>query len=201
MAGFKGKFESVRQDWETPIELFDTINSEFNFTLDGAASETNKKCENYFSKDTDSMKVSWGSNVVWLNPPYGEKGGYSIKSWVEKSYKESLSGATVVMLIPARTNTNWFHDICLSHAEVRFIKGRPKFGGADHGLPQPLCYVIFKPPSKLIINMTEDAKKRALEAVQRLANVPMELSLKQWGEICRDLLAGINAPQPPEVEG
>lgn len=144
MAGFAGKFDSVRQDWATPQELFDTVNAEFNFTLDAAASDDNTKVKsNYFTADDNALVQDWGNNVVWLNPPYGNKTG-SLQEWVKKSHDASIKGATVVMLIPARTNTNWFHDICLAKGEVRFVRGRPKFGGATHGLPQPLCYIIFR---------------------------------------------------------
>lgn len=147
MGAFQGKFESARQDWETPLDLFEPLNEEFRFTLDAAASEENKKVERFFSKDDDGLTQSWGTHTVWLNPPYGD-GAAKMSDWVKKAYQESLTGATTVILIPARTNTNWFHDYCLAHAEVRFIKGRPKFGGATHGLPQPLCLVIFRPPSE-----------------------------------------------------
>lgn len=144
MAKFEGKFESARQDWETPDDFFAPINAEFGFTLDAAASDANKKVKRFFSEADDGLKQPWGKNVVWLNPPYGE-GKKPISAWVEKAYQESLTGATTVMLIPARTNTNWFHDFCLGKGEVRFVRGRPKFGGATHGLPQPLCLVIFRP--------------------------------------------------------
>jgi site-specific DNA-methyltransferase (adenine-specific) len=144
MAKFEGKFESAKQDWETPLSLFNVINDEFNFTLDAAASSENKKAEKFFCEADDGIIQDWGANTVWLNPPYGA-GKSPISAWVKKAYEASLTGATTVMLIPARTNTNWFHDYCLEKGEVRFIKGRPKFGGAEHGLPQPLCYVIFRP--------------------------------------------------------
>lgn len=144
MASFKGKFESSKQDWETPQSLFDDIDREFNFTFDAAASISNAKTERFFTQEDDALRQDWPIETYWLNPPYGAKSG-TLKQWVEKAYYASKKGSTVVMLIPARTNTNWFHDICLSKAEVRFIRGRPKFGGADHGLPQPLCYVIFRP--------------------------------------------------------
>ena len=143
MALFKGKFDSIKNDWETPSSLFDEINKEFGFTIDVAASPGNAKVATYITEDQDAMKVSWGGEVCWLNPPYGK--GYKLSAWVKKAYEESLNGATVVMLIPARTNTEWFHSYCLKYGEVRFIKGRPKFGGATHGLPQPLCFVIFRP--------------------------------------------------------
>lgn len=147
MATFDGKFESARQDWTTPRKLFDEIDREFGFTLDAAASRDNALCDQFLSEDDDAMFCDWGNHVVWLNPPYGSTGAYTLKRWVEKSLDASRRGATVVMLIPARTNTNWFHDCCLAFGEVRFVRGRPKFGGAKHGLPQPLCYVIFRPES------------------------------------------------------
>lgn len=144
MAGFGGKFESTRQDWPTPNETFAPLNAEFGFTLDAAASAENTKAPAFLTEADNAMTKDWGSHIVWLNPPYGS-GGYPLSGWVQKAHKASQAGATVVMLIPARTNTNWFHDYCLAHGEVRFVRGRPKFGDADHGLPQPLCIVIFRP--------------------------------------------------------
>lgn len=144
MAGFAGKFDSVRQDWETPQSLFAEINREFHFTLDAAASAHNAKVARYFTANDDALAQDWGNHTVWLNPPYGAKSG-SLQDWVKKAYAESVKGSTVVMLIPARTNTNWFHDFAIARGEVRFVRGRPKFGDATHGLPQPLCYVIFRP--------------------------------------------------------
>lgn len=144
MASFDGKFESTRQDWTTPDELFIEMDNRFHFTLDAAASAENTKVTKFFCEKDNSLQKSWKDEIVWLNPPYGNKSG-SLKDWVKKSYLESKNGATVVMLIPARTNTSWFHDICLKYGEVIFVKGRPKFGGATHGLPQPLCFVVFRP--------------------------------------------------------
>lgn len=144
MAGFAKKFESAKQDWATPDDVFDPINAEFKFTLDAAANASNARAKKYFSSKDDGLTQDWGKNVVWLNPPYGERAG-KLSDWIKKSLAASKLGATVVMLIPARTNTNWFHDLCLAQGDVRFLRGRPKFGGADHGLPQPLCFVIFRP--------------------------------------------------------
>jgi phage N-6-adenine-methyltransferase len=146
VASFAGKFESKRQDWTTPTDLFVPLREEFGFTLDAAASPDNALCENYLTAEDDALGVRWAPHVTWLNPPYGE-GSAPLSRWVAKARDEAQAGATVVMLIPARTNTNWFHDICLAQGEVRFVRGRPKFGGAKHGLPQPLCLVIFRPPS------------------------------------------------------
>lgn len=144
MASFKGKFESAKQDWETPIDLFNQMNDEFHFTLDAAASFENKKVSKFFSVEDDGLTQDWSNEIVWLNPPYGD-GKSKLVDWVKKAELERHKGATTVMLIPARTNTNWFHDICLKHGEVRFVRGRPKFGNAEYGLPQPLCFVIFRP--------------------------------------------------------
>lgn len=143
MASFDGKFESVKQDWTTPQDLFERLNTEFRFTLDVAASEHNSKCEWYICEEEDALTEDW-EGVCWLNPPYGE-GKNRLERWVEKAYLEANRGrAVVVMLIPARTNTNWWHKYCMNAAEVRFICGRPKFGGADHDLPQPLALVVFR---------------------------------------------------------
>lgn len=145
MSLFKHKFESAKQSWETPRDLFDRLNKEFNFNLDLAANEENKKCNNFYDKEKDSMTQEW-KGTCWLNPPYGEKAGYKLSQWVIKAYKESKKyNSTIVMLIPARTNTRWWHDYVMQAYEVRLICGRPKFGDATHGLPQPLAIVVFKP--------------------------------------------------------
>lgn len=138
-----GRFASRKQTWTTPDAIFAPLQAEFGFTLDAAASSENARAPLFFTEQQDGLSQDWGCHTVWLNPPYGETIG-GLAAWVRKAYSASLSGATVVMLIPARTNTAWFHDYCLAHGEVRFIKGRPKFGDADHGLPQPLCLVIFR---------------------------------------------------------
>ena len=138
MANFKTKFDSHKQDWETPDELFDPLNTEFGFTLDVCATVENAKCADYFTESDDALKRAW-HGVCWMNPPFGTQG-----AWVRKAYQEAQSGhATVVCLLPSRTNTNWWHDYCVN-GEIRFIRGRPKFKGAKHGLPQPLSIVIFR---------------------------------------------------------
>lgn len=138
------RYDSVQQVWETPVDVFGPINAEFNFTLDAAANWENTKTTAFFSEEQDGLRREWGKHVVWLNPPYGDKKN-KLVDWVRKSVDAAALGATVVMLIPARTNTGWFHDLCLKYGEVRFIRGRPKFIGCTHGLPQPLCFVIFRP--------------------------------------------------------
>ena len=138
MADFKTKFATGRQDWETPATVFDPLNAEFGFTLDVCATAENAKCVRYYTQADDALKQAW-EGICWMNPPFGTQG-----AWVRKAYAESQrNGATVVCLLPARTNTNWWHDYCMK-GEIRYLRGRPKFKGAEHGLPQPLAIVIFR---------------------------------------------------------
>ena len=136
MAKFDTKFDSKRQDWETPDDVFIPLDREFEFTLDVCATAENTKCEKYFDSEIDGLSQDW-KGICWMNPPFGQQ-----KKWVEKAYNESKNGTVVVCLLPARTNTNWWHDYCMK-GEIRFIRGRPKFKGAKHGLPQPLAIVVF----------------------------------------------------------
>lgn len=148
MAGFNNKFDSIKQDWNTPKSLFDKLNSEFNFQWDLAASKENALCSNFYTKEDDGLKQVW-NGICWLNPPYGDKSSKMV-DWIKKAYEDSQKNPnlTVVMLIPARTNTKWFHKYCMKSAELKFICGRPKFGDATHGLPQPLILVVFKQSSE-----------------------------------------------------
>ena len=143
MALFKTRFESQKQEWETPRDLFERLDHEFGFTLDLAADSTNAKCDAYYTIETDAFMLPW-RGVCWLNPPYGSR-RHRLADWVRKSFNEAQKPeCAVVMLIPARTNTRWWHDYCMNAAEIRFLNGRPKFGGAKHGLPQPLAIVVFR---------------------------------------------------------
>lgn len=143
MAHLETKFASIKQDWETPPEVFDKLNEEFHFDFDLAANAENTKCERWFSEEEDAMKQPW-AGVCWLNPPYGKDKDHKLSNWVIKAYHESAKDdCTVVMLIPARTNTKWWHEYCMKADEVRLVCGRPKFIGAMHGLPQPLAVVVF----------------------------------------------------------
>lgn len=117
-------FSSVKDDWETPQDFFDMLNEEFNFTLDAASNSLNHKCKKYYTKENDGLSQPWDYST-FCNPPYGRE----IGKWVKKAYEESLLGKTIVMLLPARTDTKWFHDYILNNSEIRFIKGRLKFGG------------------------------------------------------------------------
>ena len=135
MAGYMAT--AVREDWETPQELFEELNREFNFELDVCADESNRKCERYFTKAQNGLVQSWGGVTAWCNPPYGRE----IANWVRKASEES---GTVVMLLPARTDTRWFHEFVWKKTEIRFIKGRLKFGGAKASAPFASMVVIFR---------------------------------------------------------
>jgi site-specific DNA-methyltransferase (adenine-specific) len=134
-------------DWETPQDFFDELNKEFNFGWDLAASEENAKCDHFFTEVDDATCQTWPDHCVcWCNPPYGNK----ICAFVRQAYEQSkptsiTSGVTTVMLIPARTDTRWFHDYIYGKHEVRFIKGRLRFVGAPHPAPFPSMLVIFRP--------------------------------------------------------
>lgn len=131
-------FSSKSDLWETPQELFEKLNQEFHFEVDVCATQKNAKCSKYYSPEQDGLSQKWGG-VCWCNPPYGRK----VKDWVLKAEQSAKDGAIVVMLLPARTDTKWFHDYILGKAEIRFLKGRLKFGGANNSAPFPSMIVIF----------------------------------------------------------
>lgn len=134
-------FSSERMDWETPQDFFDKLNVEFHFTLDPCANEQNAKCKKFYTIEQDGLTQSWQGEIVFCNPPYGRE----LSKWVEKAYKESRKPNTiVVMLIPARTDTKYFHQYIYKKSEIRFIKGRLKFGNSTNGAPFPSMVVIMK---------------------------------------------------------
>jgi phage N-6-adenine-methyltransferase len=133
-------FSSKSDRWATPQWLFDVIDAEFDFTLDVCAVAENAKCPRYFSPSVDGLQADWTGNC-WCNPPYGRE----IGQWMEKAYRSALAGATVVCLIPARTDTDYWHRFVTKAHEIRFLKGRLKFGDASNSAPFPSAIVIFKP--------------------------------------------------------
>lgn len=135
----EGMFTSKTDMWETPQDLFDNLDSEFHFTLDVCAVKENAKCKNFYSPEQDGLSQPW-TGRVWCNPPYGRQ----IGKWVRRALFASAAGATVVMLLPARTDTKWFHEYIDHKAEIRFIRGRLKFGGAKNGAPFPSMVCIFR---------------------------------------------------------
>jgi phage N-6-adenine-methyltransferase len=126
-------------EWETPAKLFADLNAEFHFSTDVAALPHNAKCDDFYSPGQDGLIQMW-SGVCWMNPPYG----LVLNRWVKKAYESSREGAVVVCLLPARTDTRWWHEFILPYAEVRFIKGRVKFNGKESAT-FPSVVVIFRP--------------------------------------------------------
>ena len=133
-------FSSNTDEWATPQNIFDSLNAEFSFNLDVCATANNHKCERYYTQEQDGLKQAWGGYRVYCNPPYS-----NIASWVKKAYYESFKPNTlIVMLIPARTDTRYFQEYIYHRTEIRFIKGRLKFGDAKNSAPFPSMIVIFR---------------------------------------------------------
>lgn len=138
-----GMFSSIRHDWRTPKKLFQFLDAEFKFRLDACATADSALCFDWFSQEEDALTKDWSSatGAIWMNPPYGRR----IGDWVEKASRSARQGATVVCLLPARTDTNWWHDYCL-HGEVRFLRGRLCFDeDRRKRAPFPSAIVIFRP--------------------------------------------------------
>jgi len=132
-------YSSKTDMWATPDCFFDKLNNEFGFELDVCATKDNAKCDKYYTIDDDGLSQIW-SGMCWMNPPYGRQ----IKHWIKKAYESARdNGATVVCLIPSRTDTAYWHDYVMK-GEIRFIRGRLKFGGAKNSAPFPSAVVVFR---------------------------------------------------------
>lgn len=134
-------FSSDRMDWETPKELFDHWNKLFDFNLDVCALPHNAKCKRFFTPEDDGLAQEWAGNRCWMNPPYGK----DIAKWVKKASEEAKKGALVVALLPARTDTAWFHNYVLPYAQITFLRGRVKFVGGTSGAPFPSIIAAYFP--------------------------------------------------------
>lgn len=134
----KAHFSSATDLWTTPQDLFDSLATEFAFSLDVCATAENSKCSAYFTPQVNGLIQKW-SGICWMNPPYGR----SIGAWMKKAYEASLGGATVVCLVPARTDTAWWHEYAMN-GEIRFLRGRLKFSGHKNSAPFPSAVVIFR---------------------------------------------------------
>lgn len=134
-------FSSKSMEWTTPKPFFNKLNKKFDFTLDPCAQSHNALCSRYFTVKEDGLKQSWKGHRAFVNPPYGR----GIKEWVKKCYEESLNReTTVVMLIPARTDTRYWHDYVMKADEIHMVKGRLKFGGGTNSAPFPSAVVVFR---------------------------------------------------------
>jgi phage N-6-adenine-methyltransferase len=125
--------------WSTPQDFFDALDAEFGFQLDVCATADNAKCLAYYTAALDGLAHPW-LGVCWMNPPYGR----TIGQWMRKAYESSQQGATVVCLVPSRTDTAWWHDYAMK-GEIRFVRGRLKFGGHANPAPFPSAVVVFRP--------------------------------------------------------
>lgn len=136
----KALYSSKSDEWSTPPHIFCELDSEFKFTLDPCATKDNAKCNLFYSEEDNGLNKSWKGERVFCNPPYSQ-----IDKWVEKSYRETRNDNTiVVLLIPSRTDTRYFHNYIYQRAEIRFVKGRLKFGELKQSAPFPSMVVIFR---------------------------------------------------------
>lgn len=133
----KGMLTSNKDDWETPQDLFDKLNALYGFTLDACASPENAKCKKYYTKEQNSLVQDWNHDRVWCNPPYGRE----IAKFVMKA---TLSTSLVVMLLPARTDTRYFHEYIYGKQTIYFLKGRLKFSNSKTPAPFPSMIVVFR---------------------------------------------------------
>jgi phage N-6-adenine-methyltransferase len=144
-------FSKASDEWSTPPDLFDALDAEFAFGLDAAATKENSKCAAFFTREDDALAREWYAGwVVWLNPPYSQ-----CQEFISKAAREALNGVTTVALVPSRTDTRWWHCYVWDReqhrphpgVEVRFLKGRLKFGNSQNSAPFPSVVIVFRPPA------------------------------------------------------
>ena len=145
----KTLFPAGSTEWETPQEFFDILNRVFRFDIDVCATKKNTKCKRFFTPEINGLAQDW-IGTVWCNPPYDRE----IERWLNKAQQSYDQGATVVMLLPAKTDTKWIHKYVFGRAQVMFLKGRLKFGNIDNSAPFPSMLAIWG-GSKLKSNALE----------------------------------------------
>jgi phage N-6-adenine-methyltransferase len=138
-------FSSATDEWATPQNLFDALDRIFHFTLDVCATSANAKCSAFYTREQDGLSQPW-RGTIWCNPPYGR----AIPRWVERAFEAARAGATVVMLVPARTDTAWWHNYVRRADTVTLLRGRLKFGGTKNSAPFPSAIVTFNSPIRYI---------------------------------------------------
>lgn len=138
----KALFTSNTDEWSTPQDFYDELDKEFGFSLDPCCLPSSAKCKNFFTPEENGLEQDWSEHVVFMNPPYGA----GIKAWMAKACEEWKKGATVVCLVPARTDTQWWWRHVMDHGhEVRFVEGRLRFGGSTASAPFPSAIIVMGP--------------------------------------------------------
>lgn len=132
----QGLHATHAEEWSAPRAVYQPLDAEFHFTLDACATADNAKCPRYFTKDQDGLDQAWGEETVWCNPPFRD-----VAAWVRKASIEK--GATTVLLVPSRTDTDWWHRYVWTKAEIRWIRGRLRFN-AKANAPFPCCIIVFR---------------------------------------------------------
>lgn len=132
-------FSQTTDEWPTPQWLFDALDKEFGFTLDPCSDGSNAKCARFYSVRDSGLLKDWGTETVFMNPPYSQ-----CSAWMHKAYAAAQAGATVVCLVPARTDTAWWHRYAMK-GEIRLLRGRLKFGDAQNSAPFPSAVIVFRP--------------------------------------------------------
>ncbi len=152
-------YSSKTPEWSTPQQTFDTLNNHFNFEVDVCATDDNYKCDVYYTKEDNELNKEW-KETIFMNPPYGRE----IKEWMKKAYEDSAKyNNTIVCLVPARTDTKWWHDYAMKASVIIFIKGRLKFGESKNSAPFPSAVVIFNYKfnyGKSISELTDELNNR-----------------------------------------
>ena len=171
-------FSTGKNDWATPQDLFDELDAEFCFTLDPCSSSENTKCLRHYTEADDGLKQDWSGETVFCNPPYSSS---QQTEWVQKCYEHGKRGGTAVMLIPARTDTRRFHDYILKDAEIRFIRGRLKFGDSVNSAPFPSMVIIFGPRAKKGCDVIKNNNFRPPESF--LPGTDSTLVLVDWSNL------------------
>ncbi len=132
-------FSQATDEWPTPQWLFEALDKEFGFTLDPCSDGSNAKCARFYSVRDSGLLKDWGTETVFMNPPYSQ-----CQAWMHKAYAAAQAGATVVCLVPARTDTAWWHHYAMK-GEIRLLRGRLKFGDAQNSAPFPSAVIVFRP--------------------------------------------------------